>query len=343
MSTTELGPGHTRNDTHSDFAGVDPSATTSQSLRDTHMATAGGGALPPPGSQSTADAHVPGAPGWEVADAVLLILAAQVDDLEKQRIANDNRVRTLGRDFGLAGTDEVRRLEAIAEGIAALEHQAVLALQRAMRSHPLGPWVTAQKGLGDKTMARLLAAIGNPATRDTVSQLWAYSGWHVIDGTAARRRKGVRANWSNEAKVRSYLAAEACVKNRNSPYRVVYDDGRAKYADAVHSADCAPCKAKAGDPLRAGHQHARAMRLVAKAILRDLWREARRLHNLDPGQALLDTHDHAAGVDPSATTSQHSVDAQAVPAGGGTPSTPAKQLATPNGEPPWSTIEREAA
>lgn len=36
--------------------------------------------------------------------------------------------------------------------------------------------------------------------------------------------------------------------------------------------------APTGSPLSTGHQHARALRLVAKTVLRDLWREARRIH-----------------------------------------------------------------
>jgi hypothetical protein len=97
-------------------------------------------------------------------------------------------------------------------------------------------------------------------------------------GVAARRRKGQRANWSTAAKTRAYLIAESCLKQARSPYRLVYDNGRAKYADAAHFVDCAQCKAKPGDPLKPGHQHARAMRVASKAILRDLWVEAKRLH-----------------------------------------------------------------
>jgi hypothetical protein len=97
-------------------------------------------------------------------------------------------------------------------------------------------------------------------------------------GVAARRRKGSRANWSTAAKTRAYLIAESCIKQARSPYRAVYDEGRTKYADAVHTVDCAQCKAKPGEPLKLGHQHARAMRLASKAVLRDLWVEAKRLH-----------------------------------------------------------------
>jgi hypothetical protein len=71
----------------------------------------------------------------------------------------------------------------------------------------------------------------------------------------------------------------------HSPYRETYDKTRVKYAEAVHEAPCTRCGPKGhpaaiGTPLSAGHQHARAMRAMSKEILRDLWREARRLHEV---------------------------------------------------------------
>lgn len=105
---------------------------------------------------------------------------------------------------------------------------------------------------------------------------------HPTVGVAATRQRGVKVNWSPTAKMRAYLIAESIVK-AGGPYRQVYDDGRAKYADAVHQVECKRCgpagkPAPTGSPLSAGHQHARALRLVAKTVLRDLWREARRIH-----------------------------------------------------------------
>lgn len=145
-------------------------------------------------------------------------------------------------------------------------------------------------------------------------------------GVAAKRQKGVKSNWSNDAKVRTWLCASSCVRQLRQPceapegealvahhpecacsrYRLTYDAGRAKYADAVHPVDCAQCgtcgtcgkppgvsrvvhaetgcterkviHSLAGTPLRDGHKHARALRLAAKAILRDLWLEAKAWH-----------------------------------------------------------------
>jgi hypothetical protein len=102
-------------------------------------------------------------------------------------------------------------------------------------------------------------------------------------GVAPKRQRGQRSNWSATAKMRVFLIAESCIKQAKSPYRPVYDEGRTRYADAVHDLPCVRCgpggsPAQPGSPLSAGHQHARAMRLVMKEILRDLWIEARRLH-----------------------------------------------------------------
>lgn len=220
-----------------------------------------------------------------LADSLLLIFADALDDLERSRIANENRVRALRDAKGMAGSPEEARLNALVDAIAALEHQAELNLARALRSHPLGAWCKQTIGIGPKQGARLLAAIGDPywnsaadRPRRGPAELWAYCGYHVlhttnqfasddhgsvVGGVAPSRRRGQKANWNADAKMRAYLVAESCMKHRNSPYRPVYDAGRAKYADL---------------PITELHKHNRALRLVAKAVLRDLYLEAKRLH-----------------------------------------------------------------
>jgi hypothetical protein len=42
-----------------------------------------------------------------------------------------------------------------------------------------------------------------------------------------------------------------------------------------------------------------ALRLVSKEVLRDLWREAKRLHDFHDGHPTGDTHLSAAVVDPN--------------------------------------------
>jgi hypothetical protein len=139
-------------------------------------------------------------------DPALSLAADFLDDIERVKIANENRLRSLTR----VGTDAdgvdryigleadhpvVAQLAKMVESLAVVEHDAVLTLQRMVRKHPLGAWIKAQKGIGEKQGARLLASIGDPYWRPeivredgtvipegprTVSALWAYCGLHVL-------------------------------------------------------------------------------------------------------------------------------------------------------------------
>lgn len=216
-------------------------------------------------------------------DPLLFLLADNLDDLERLRTASANRLSQLTRTgedkdgeergFGLPENAPVVVVQrGIVEALEAQEHAAELALRRAMRAHPLGAWQKNTLGVGEKQLARLLSTIaGDPYWnhRDnrprTVSELWAYCGLHVNDGKAARRTRGQQSNWSTNAKTRVWLIAVSCMKQRQSPYRLVYDDRR------EHTAVAHP-------EWTDGHSHADALRVVSKAILKDLWIAARDIH-----------------------------------------------------------------
>lgn len=267
-----------------------------------------------------------------LADPALAFAADVLDDLERVRNANANRLRIMTtldadddgvmRGFGLDESHpDVARLSAMVTALDGLTHDATLELQRKMRKHPLGPWAKAQRGIGEKQAARLLAAVGDPYWNTlhnrprTVSELWAYCGLHTLPASqprhdahtttaggdttstggdqpptgthflavAARRRKGVKSNWSTNAKTRAWLCIESCMKQidatckgdngignhldgcKCSPYRVVIDKRRT-HAAASHP-DWTP-----------GHSLNDAMRIASKELLKDLWREARRIH-----------------------------------------------------------------
>lgn len=249
-------------------APVDPSrGGPAHNAPDTRLERGGTAEPETGGGQSTCDAHSAGAPPSDPADALLLICADALDDLERVRIANENRLRSLRDVKGMGGTTAEARLESLTGGLAELEHGATLELQRAMRAHPLGAWVKGQVGIGLKQGARLIASIGDPAwnyaedrPRRGPAELWAYCGY----APGQKRQKGVRSNWNAQAKMRAYLIAESCIKHSHSPYRKVYDAARASWAERDTSD---------------GHKHNHALRRVAKEILKDLWREARRLRS----------------------------------------------------------------
>lgn len=296
---------------------------------------------------------------------ILGLHAAVLDDLETARKANGSRHGALTgltpdgrawvpdkdgetRVYGLPFDDpNAVRFRFVVAGLREIEDDAITNLEKAVKAHPLGPWIKAQRGLGAKQAGRLLAAIGDPFWRRelvyyaedgetvirtvpegprTVSALWAYAGLHVLPalpgdsrstndahdpsvvtgaqagaggdpghagtaaqsipaGVAARRRKGVRANWSTEAKTRAYLCAESCVKQLVKPCAT--PEG-AKWATHVDGCRCSPYRVKYD--LRKAHttvtrpdwtdlhRHNDGLRIMSKEILKQLWREARRLH-----------------------------------------------------------------
>lgn len=275
---------------------------------DTHRRFAVGST---PGPDPAADGR-PAPIDVSLLDPALALAADVLDDIERVRTANENRLRQMTRRIedsdgerrGL-GYDEthpdVARLAAIVDMLRKVEHDATLQLQRQLRRHPLGAWVKATKGVGEKQGARLLAAIGDPYINSakgeprTVSALWAYCGLDPRDGAARKRKRGEKSNWSTRGKTRAYLISEACMKQLSphcrtgqvisddrhavagpavrhidtcacSPYRLVYDQRRAH--TAISRPDCTD-----------GHSHNDALRVASKEILKDLWRAARDWHH----------------------------------------------------------------
>ena len=84
------------------------------------------------------------------------------------------------------------------------------------------------------------------------------------------------AQGSPMLKMLVHLNAESCMKTMSSPYRLVYERVRQDVTDKVHTVECVRCgpsgkPAQPGAPWSPGHQHAHALRIVGKEILRDLW------------------------------------------------------------------------
>lgn len=218
--------------------------------------------------------------GADPSDALLLILADSLNDVENLRKATANQLRSLTREADGKGgrglSPHSKAAWMLADRLAVLEQferQTVLELNRAMRAHSLGSWVKRTVGIGEKQGARLIAAIGDPywnhaedRPRRGPAELWAYCGY----APDQKRRKGIKSNWNAEAKMRAYLCAESCMKQRTSPYRAAYDKARENWSDRETSD---------------GHKHAHALRVVAKEILKDLWSEARASASASPTEA----------------------------------------------------------
>lgn len=257
------------------------------------------------GSDQASDANPellrrPGGLTPYLCDPAIYMLAAQLDDIEDQRKAGANRLRILTRsetdkDGELRGYaldihhPTVQALTAIQATIEQAEQQTVKALEKAMKTNPLYEWSKTIKGLGAKTFARLLATIGDPyvrvdGTTRTVGQLWSYMGLHVLDMTdgtqcAARNMRGIQSNWKTIAKTRLYIIEtgllKAGIRKTDSGERyAITESGEVYLSRRMRTDETHPEWTDA-------HRHNDAMRVMGKRFIRDLWCEAKRIHEQD--------------------------------------------------------------
>lgn len=219
---------------------------------------------------------------------ILGITADTLDDIEKTRIAMENRYGQLTRSkpdadgqirgFGLSESSaSVMSIKVLVDALKEQEKHATKILERAMKEHALGPWVKSRKGIGLKQGARLIAAVGDPYWNNlhdrprSVQEFWSYCGYGVApEGSAVRRKKGVKSNWNANAKMRAFLIAESCLKQKGSPYELVYRARRA-HTDVTHP------------EWSAGNSHNDALRIAAKAILKDMWIAAKDIYEAAEG------------------------------------------------------------
>lgn len=238
---------------------------------------------------------------------MLAFLCSSLDDLEGQRIATENRLRALTRDvadsdgetrgLGLAADHpDVAVFTAYLESLQANEAQLTKMLERNVKRHPLGPFIMAQPGVGLKQGGRLLAATMDPYWNSlhnrprTVGELWSYCGLRP----GQKRKKGVVDNWSSDAKMRVWLISQSTLKQpKGTKWRDLWDYRRAATVDRVHADVCVRCgpsgkPAQPGSPWSLAHAKADADRYVGKRLLRELWRESKRLHEAaaDPADIL---------------------------------------------------------
>lgn len=283
-----LDPGQGKHDTHPVSAGVDPSASTDRSTCDTHEHGVGAGTPLEPPVQPRNDIQG-SSDGW----LELRIWAEMFNDAQQQRIATVNRAERGGVDPEIYApyTEQLEASEKV------VKRQLILTYRRVV-PESIRTWVKESRGLGEPLMARILGHLGHPrwATphhwegmgtnrvlitdppfERTVGQLWQYCG----HGAPGRAKKGatfdeLAALGSPSLKMLVHLASECCMKSAGGPYRLVYEQARQECADKVHSVECVRCgpsgkPAQPGTPWSAGHQHAHALRITGKELLRDLW------------------------------------------------------------------------
>jgi hypothetical protein len=166
-------------------------------------------------------------------------------------------------------TDEDPRLRAIYDDIYKIERKTYKELRSEVEGVPLWNfWLRYVEGIGPAYTLGLISWIGDIGRFDTVSKLWAYSGLHVVNGHAAKRVAGERANWNPKLRVLAWKIAGRFVR-QGGRYRSYYLSQKTAYA-ARQDLKEAP----------KGRIDTMARRKTAKLFLAHLWEQWRRLEGL---------------------------------------------------------------
>lgn len=176
-------------------------------------------------------------------------------------------------------------LSVIADGLkpfADARHGIELAMERIARKLPVHEWQKGIVGFGERALAVIIGEAGNLSGYPKKGHLWKRLGLAPFEGKALStwRREGgltaedwTEAGYSPRRRAEIYaLVSEPLFKHqtaRQGPYRAVYDRRRA--LTALTHPDWTPI-----------HSHMDGLRIMTKALIRDLWREWNRREAKSP-------------------------------------------------------------
>lgn len=185
--------------------------------------------------------------------------------LQKNRIAFGNRKAAIEAGRDSATNENVALIDRWYERFAELEKECERDIKDLAEEFDIINAMVEIKGVGFMLAAQIVAMI-DIHRADTVSALWRYSGYGVVDGQRERHVRGEKSHYNTRLKTILYNLAESFLRS-NSPYRKVYDDARAYY-DANR-----PDWTKM-------HKHIASMRKMIKVFLAHLWERWRIMEGL---------------------------------------------------------------
>ncbi len=101
-------------------------------------------------------------------------------DLQKSRIALENRLRAINQQASHQSEEEAKVLASVLEDVVRMEKSIPKAFQAYVVSSPVWPWLSGVRGIGVILAANLVSIYGDCSRFPTISKMWAYTGLHVV-------------------------------------------------------------------------------------------------------------------------------------------------------------------
>lgn len=181
--------------------------------------------------------------------------------IQKSRIQFSNRISAIER--GSDNGTYKPYIEKWKNRFQELENEITESLRDFADDFPIVERMIKVKGVGEVLALKVVAMI-DIGRANTISALWRYAGYGVVDNKAEKAIKGEKLHYNKRLKATCYLIAQSFLRS-NSPYRRIYDEARAEYERRGWTK---------------AHQHKAAMRKMIKIWLAHLWLVWRQLEGL---------------------------------------------------------------
>lgn len=243
----------------------------------------------------------------EVSPRVLRLsaLAFGVDTLltiQKARVASQVRETHLERQ-GQGDPDTI----AIRNILQQSEEELRVLVTGRMAQHPAWPWLQQVKGCGPENTAKVVGLV-EISRAETISALWSFAGYGVVNGLAPRRQKGEKLTYNAELRTMCWRVASSLLRAQGK-FAEYYNREKAKYQqrflaegrEIVPAANLPREKGKKVETaqfISEGHVHHMALRKMIKLWLACLWLVWRAAENLPTRAPYALEHGHSTLISP---------------------------------------------
>jgi len=194
---------------------------------------------------------------------ILIDLREQV--IQKNRIAFSNRLNAIAQGKDNADIAVVKKIKNWFEWFEDAEKRIDEDVQEEAALEPIVQKLCNLKGIKQILAARIISMIDIEKAQ-TVSALWRYAGYGVVNGQAEKPKKGEKLHYNKRLKKACYVIGTSFLKCK-SPYSDIYYKAKEYYK--THRPDWTKA-----------HVHYAAMRKMIKLFLSHLWVVWRTLEGL---------------------------------------------------------------
>lgn len=175
--------------------------------------------------------------------------------VQKSRVAFSNRLFAIQNNTDTVPSQGIAEINRWLLRFIELEQEATHDIEVFAKEYPIIDVMIQVKGVGFTTAAKVASLI-DIERAPTVSALWRYAGYAVIDGKAERRVAHEKSHYNGRLRTNCYVVGGQFLK-AHSPYADLYYEAKEKYQSE-----------RDWDKL---HIHLASMRKMIKVWLSHLW------------------------------------------------------------------------